>query len=147
MRRSLCAVLGVTEVDVDFNANVVTHSDGAMLHGIGGWQDALFSRCAILAVPTFRDRVPIIGYFIRLNMFVEVTFDQVVVWDAAQVVTLVDMVGIAVATRRTECGRSSNRSPGMCRFAPAAPTATMPSLRIARMRQLARATARRDSAS
>lgn len=55
-----CAVLGATEVDVDFNANVVTHSDGVMLHGIGGWQDALFSRCAILAVPTFRDRVPII---------------------------------------------------------------------------------------
>jgi citrate lyase subunit alpha/citrate CoA-transferase len=55
-----CAVLGATEVDVDFNANVVTHSDGWLLHGIGGWQDALFARCTILAVPSFRDRVPVI---------------------------------------------------------------------------------------
>lgn len=55
-----CALLGATEVDLEFNANVVTHSDGQMLHGIGGWQDALFSKCTILAVPTFRNRVPII---------------------------------------------------------------------------------------
>jgi len=55
-----CVVLGATEVDVDFNANVVTHSDGMLLHGIGGWQDALFSHCTILTVPTFRDRVPVI---------------------------------------------------------------------------------------
>jgi citrate lyase subunit alpha/citrate CoA-transferase len=55
-----CVVLGATEVDVDFNANVVTHSDGMLLHGIGGWQDALFSRCTILTAPTFRDRVPVI---------------------------------------------------------------------------------------
>jgi citrate lyase subunit alpha/citrate CoA-transferase len=55
-----CAVLGATEVDLEFNANVVTHSDGRMLHGIGGWQDALFSGCTILAVPTFRNRVPIV---------------------------------------------------------------------------------------
>jgi citrate lyase subunit alpha/citrate CoA-transferase len=55
-----CALLGATEVDLNFNANVVSHSDGRMLHGIGGWQDALFSKCTILAVPTFRNRVPII---------------------------------------------------------------------------------------
>ena len=30
------AVLGATEADVNFNANVVTHSDGYLLHGIGG---------------------------------------------------------------------------------------------------------------
>jgi len=53
-------VLGATEVDLDFNANVVTHSDGTLLHGIGGWQDCLFSRCTILAVPSFRDRIPVI---------------------------------------------------------------------------------------
>lgn len=52
-------MLGATEVDVDFNANVVTHSR-LLLHGIGGWQDALFAGCAILAVPSFRDRVPVI---------------------------------------------------------------------------------------
>ncbi len=55
-----CVVLGATEVDLDFNANVVTHSDGIVHHGIGGWQDTLFARCTILTVPTFRDRVPII---------------------------------------------------------------------------------------
>jgi len=53
-------VLGATEVDVDFNANVVTHSDGRLLHGIGGWQNCLFSKCTILAVPSFRDRIPVI---------------------------------------------------------------------------------------
>lgn len=53
-------VLGATEVDLDFNGNVVTHSDGAMLHGIGGWQNCLFSKCTILPIPAFRDRIPII---------------------------------------------------------------------------------------
>ena len=54
------AVLGATEVDVNFNANVVTHSDGRLLHGIGGWQNCLASGCTILALPSFRDRIPVI---------------------------------------------------------------------------------------
>jgi len=54
------AILGATEVDINFNANVVTHSDGLLLHGIGGWQNCLYSRCVILAVPSFRDRIPVI---------------------------------------------------------------------------------------
>jgi citrate lyase subunit alpha/citrate CoA-transferase len=54
------AVLGATEVDVDFNANVVTHSDGRLLHGIGGWQNCLAARCAMLLVPSFRDRIPVV---------------------------------------------------------------------------------------
>ncbi len=53
-------VLGATEVDINFNANVVTHSDGKMLHGIGGWQNCLFSKCTILPIPAFRDRIPVI---------------------------------------------------------------------------------------
>ena len=53
-------VLGATEVDVNFNGNVVTHSDGRLLHGIGGWQNCLASGCTILAVPSFRDRIPVI---------------------------------------------------------------------------------------
>jgi len=53
-------VLGATEVDVNFNANVVTHSDGYLLHGIGGWQNCLYSKCTILAIPSFRDRIPVI---------------------------------------------------------------------------------------
>ena len=54
------AVLGATEVDVNFNANVVTHSDGYLLHGIGGWQNCLYSKCTILAIPSFRDRIPVV---------------------------------------------------------------------------------------
>lgn len=53
-------ILGATEVDLNFNANVVTHSDGYLMHGIGGWQNCLFSRCTILPVPLFRDRIPVI---------------------------------------------------------------------------------------
>jgi citrate lyase subunit alpha/citrate CoA-transferase len=53
-------VLGATEVDVNFNGNVVTHSDGRLLHGIGGWQNCLFAGCTILALPSFRDRIPVI---------------------------------------------------------------------------------------
>ncbi|PIP54130.1 MAG: citrate lyase subunit alpha [Bacteroidetes bacterium CG23_combo_of_CG06-09_8_20_14_all_32_9] len=53
-------ILGATEVDVNFNANVVTHSDGTLLHGIGGWQNCIFSKCTILPVPLFRDRIPVI---------------------------------------------------------------------------------------
>lgn len=53
-------ILGATEVDVNFNANVVTHSDGYLLHGIGGWQNCLFAKCTILPIPLFRDRIPVI---------------------------------------------------------------------------------------
>jgi citrate lyase subunit alpha/citrate CoA-transferase len=53
-------ILGATEIDLDFNANVVTHSDGTLLHGIGGWQNCLYSRTVILPVPLFRDRIPVI---------------------------------------------------------------------------------------
>lgn len=53
-------VLGATEVDKNFNANVVTHSDGRLLHGIGGWQNCLAARCTILAIPSFRERIPVI---------------------------------------------------------------------------------------
>jgi len=53
-------VLGATEVDVNFNGNVVTHSDGYLLHGIGGWQNCLFAKCTILPIPLFRNRMPVI---------------------------------------------------------------------------------------
>lgn len=53
-------ILGATEVDVNFNGNVVTHSDGYLLHGIGGWQNCLHARNVILPIPLFRDRIPVI---------------------------------------------------------------------------------------
>ena len=54
------AVVGATEVDLNFQANVCTHSDGLLLHGIGGWQNTLFADCSILAFPLFRGRIPIV---------------------------------------------------------------------------------------
>lgn len=84
-------VLGATEVDIGFNANVVTHSDGLLLHGVGGWQNCLFSGCTILAVPSFRDRIPVI-------------VDQVTTLTGPG--DLVDVVvterGIAIHPRRTD---------------------------------------------
>jgi citrate lyase subunit alpha/citrate CoA-transferase len=53
-------ILGATEIDLNFNANVVSHSDGYLLHGIGGWQNCLFGKTVILPVPLFRDRIPVI---------------------------------------------------------------------------------------
>jgi len=53
-------ILGATEIDVNFNGNVVTHSDGYLLHGIGGWQNCLHAKCTIIPIPLFRDRIPVI---------------------------------------------------------------------------------------
>lgn len=53
-------ILGATEIDTGYNGNVVTHSDGLLLHGIGGWQNCLHARNVILPVPLFRDRIPVI---------------------------------------------------------------------------------------
>ncbi|MDP7079898.1 MAG: citrate lyase subunit alpha [Candidatus Undinarchaeales archaeon] len=50
-------ILGATEVDLDFNVNVVTHSDGMLLHGIGGHQDvASGADTTIITVPLVRGR-------------------------------------------------------------------------------------------
>lgn len=52
-------VLGATEVDMDFNANVNTEADGALLHGIGGHQDtAAGAKLTIIAQPLLRGRIP-----------------------------------------------------------------------------------------
>jgi len=54
-------VLGATEVDVNFNVNVNTHSDGRMLHGIGGHQDtAAGSSLCIITCPIYRKENPIV---------------------------------------------------------------------------------------
>jgi citrate lyase subunit alpha/citrate CoA-transferase len=55
------AMLGATEVDLDFNVNASTHSDGLLLHGIGGHADAAASAtCSIITAPSFRKRIPIV---------------------------------------------------------------------------------------
>ena len=53
-------ILGATEIDVNFNGNVVTHSDGYLQHGIGGWQNCLFGKTVIFPIPLFRDRIPVV---------------------------------------------------------------------------------------
>ncbi|MBN2543884.1 citrate lyase subunit alpha [bacterium] len=53
--------LGATEVDVDFNVNVNTHSDGLLLHGIGGHTDvAAGAGLCMIVIPSYRKRLPII---------------------------------------------------------------------------------------
>lgn len=53
--------LGATEVDVDFNVNVNTHSDGLLLHGIGGHTDvAAGAQLCMIVIPSFRKRIPVI---------------------------------------------------------------------------------------
>jgi citrate lyase subunit alpha/citrate CoA-transferase len=53
-------ILGATEIDVDFNVNVNTHSDGWLLHGIGGFTDVTDSYMTIIAAPLLRGRLPVI---------------------------------------------------------------------------------------
>jgi len=55
------AFLGATEVDLNFNVNVNTHSDGLLLHGIGGHQDvAAGAAMTMITIPTLRGRIPVI---------------------------------------------------------------------------------------
>ncbi len=52
-------ILGATEVDRDFNVNVNTEADGALLHGIGGHQDtAAGAKLTVIAQPLLRGRIP-----------------------------------------------------------------------------------------
>jgi citrate lyase subunit alpha/citrate CoA-transferase len=53
--------LGATEVDVNFNVNVNTHSNGILLHGTGGHTDAASgSKICFIVAPVYRKKVPII---------------------------------------------------------------------------------------
>lgn len=53
------SALGATEVDVDFNVNVNTFSDGVLNSGIGGHQDAARARICMILLPLAR-KVPCI---------------------------------------------------------------------------------------
>ncbi len=54
------SILGATEVDLDFNVNVNTHSDGWLLHGIGGFTDACDAEVTMITAPLVRGRLPIV---------------------------------------------------------------------------------------
>ncbi len=54
-------VLGATEVDINFNVNVNTEADGALLHGIGGHQDtAAGAKLTLVVAPLLRGRIPLV---------------------------------------------------------------------------------------
>ncbi len=56
-----CVILGATEVDVDFNVNVNTESNGYLLHNTGGHCDtAAGAKLAIVVTPSMRGRLPIL---------------------------------------------------------------------------------------
>ncbi|NHJ87010.1 MAG: citrate lyase subunit alpha [Asgard group archaeon] len=54
-------ILGATEVDLNFNVNTSTESDGRIMWGMGGHQDtAEGAKLTIIAVPLLRGRIPIV---------------------------------------------------------------------------------------
>jgi len=61
VNRQHACFLGATEVDINFNVNVNTHSDGLLMHGIGGHQDAAAgSDITVILAPLLRGRIPVI---------------------------------------------------------------------------------------
>ncbi len=58
--RVKASVLGATEIDLNFNVNVNSHSDGWLLHGIGGFQDAADAYMTIITAPLYRKTNPIV---------------------------------------------------------------------------------------
>jgi citrate lyase subunit alpha / citrate CoA-transferase len=56
-----CVILGATEIDTDFNVNVVTGSDGVIMGGSGGHSDAAAgAKLTIVVANLLRGRLPII---------------------------------------------------------------------------------------
>lgn len=54
-------VLGATEVDVNFNVNVITDSNGIMMGALGGHPDASAgAKCTIICAPLLRGRLPMV---------------------------------------------------------------------------------------
>lgn len=55
------AVLGATEIDTDFNVNVITGSNGVIMGGSGGHSDAAAgAKMTMIVTPLIRKRLPII---------------------------------------------------------------------------------------
>lgn len=54
-------ILGATEVDLDFNVNVITNSNGLLMGASGGHSDiAAASKLSIIVMPLIRGRLPMI---------------------------------------------------------------------------------------
>ena len=54
-------ILGATEVDLDFNVNVITNSNGVLMGASGGHSDiAAASKLSIIVMPLIRGRLPVV---------------------------------------------------------------------------------------
>lgn len=54
-------ILGATEVDLDFNVNVITNSNGVLMGASGGHSDiAAAAKLAIIVMPLIRGRLPMV---------------------------------------------------------------------------------------
>lgn len=55
-------VLGATEVDIDFNVNVITDSNGIIMGALGGHPDTCSgAKCSIICAPLLRGRLPMVS--------------------------------------------------------------------------------------
>ncbi|MDQ2694141.1 MAG: citrate lyase subunit alpha [Pseudomonadota bacterium] len=74
-----CVVLGAREVDVDFNVNVNTESDGRLSGNTGGHADtAAGAKLAIVVAPSIRARLPIVRDAVTTVSTPGATIDAVV---------------------------------------------------------------------
>ncbi len=97
-------ILGATEVDVNFNVNVNTESNGYLLHNTGGHSDtAAGAKLAIVVAPSIRGRLPIVRDEVTTITTPGETVDVVVTER-----------GIAVADRHEDAQEGARRSDG-CR--------------------------------
>ena len=85
-------ILSATEIDTDFNINVMTGSDGVIMGAIGGHPDAAAgASCTVVTVPLMRGRIPCVIDHVTTVVTPGKTID-IVVTDQ----------GIAVNPRRPE---------------------------------------------
>ena len=84
--------LGATEIDLDFNVNVMTDSNGVLMGASGGHSDtAAGAKCTVITCPLIRGRLPMIR-------------DKVatVITPGSSVDVLVTEYGIAINPARTD---------------------------------------------
>ncbi len=94
-------ILSATEVDVDFNVNVITDSNGVIMGASGGHSDtAAGAKLAIVVAPLLRGRLPMVRDAV-----------QTVVTPGETVDVIVTERGIAVNPRRSDLLEKLKHSP------------------------------------
>jgi citrate lyase subunit alpha/citrate CoA-transferase len=93
-------VLSALEIDVDFNVNVITGSDGVIRGASGGHSDtAAGAKCAIIVAPLVRGRIPTV-----------VDSVQTVITPGETIDVFVCEYGIAVNPRRTDLAQQLTKN-------------------------------------